>query len=609
MIHFAEGQYLLLILLIPFLFVGYALFRRERNRKIAKIGSPELMAALMPARSKAKGWVRISFFAVAWFFFVIGLARPQMGAKIKDSTRKGAEIMIALDVSNSMLAQDYSPNRLERAKLAISRLVDKLHGDRIGLIVFAGQSFVQLPITTDYVSAKIFLNTIGTESVPVQGTALGEAISTAIKSFSSEAQMQQNNKAIILITDGENHEDDPVAAARMAAEVGIKVFCIGVGSPEGKPIPYGPDGDLMKDKEGNIVVTKLDEKILEEVAAAGEGAYIRAGNAEFGLNPIIDELKQLEEQQFRSIVFEDFEEQYMYFFGIALVFFLLEFLVGNKKVGKKMFAVVLLFMVSAVSSYAQVDKKEIRKGNRLFKEGNYKEAEVEYRKALIKDSLSLAGNYNLANVMMQQEDAANAELIYGKLGDTISKVPQEIDWKNNSVKVEKKNTLAPDYYHNLGNSFLAQKRYQEAVDAYKNALRRNPGDNETRENYIYAKKKLEDGQNQDQQQQQDQNQQNQDQQNQQNQEDQQNNDQNQDQNKDQNQNNDQQQDQKDNKNDQNKDQQNNDQQQQNGNPPKISPQAAEQMLQAMQEKENQTQEKVKEEKAKLLKSKQKEKNW
>ncbi|MBQ5828060.1 MAG: VWA domain-containing protein [Bacteroidales bacterium] len=606
MIHFAQAQYLFLILVIPFFFVGYALFRRERNRKIAKIGSPELMAALMPNRSRAKGWVRISFFAVAWFFFAIGLARPQMGAKIKESNRKGAEIMIALDVSNSILAQDYSPNRLERAKLAISRLVDKLHGDRIGLIVFAGQSFVQLPITTDYVSAKIFLNTIGTESVPVQGTALGEAINTAIKSFSSEAQMQQNNKAIILITDGENHEDDPVEAARMAAEVGIKVFCIGVGSPEGKPIPYGPDGELMKDREGNIVVTKLDEKILEEVAAAGEGAYIRAGNAEFGLNPIIDELKQLEEQQFRSIVFEDFEEQYMYFFAIALVFFLLEFLVGNKRVGKKMFAVVLLLMVSAVSSYAQTDKNEVRKGNRLYKDGNYKEAEVEYRKALIKDSLSLAGNYNLANVMMQQEDAANAELIYAKLGDTISKIPQEVDWKNGSVKVDRKNTLPPDYYHNLGNSFLAQKKYQEAVDAYKNALRRNPGDNETRENYIYAKKKLEDGQNQDQQQQQqqqDQNQQNQnqDQQQQQNQQDQQN--QNQDQqndNKDQNQ---------DKNNNPDKDQQDKQDQQQNGNQPKISPQAAEQMLQAMQEKENQTQEKVKEEKAKALKSKQKEKNW
>ena len=160
MIHFAQAQYLLLILLIPLFFVFYALFRRGRNRKIAKFGNPELMARLMPERSRFKGWVRVSFFAVAWFFFAIGLARPQIGAKLKENNRKGAEIMIALDVSNSMLAQDYYPNRLERAKLAISSLVDKLHGDRIGLIVFAGQSFVQLPITTDYVSAKIFLNTI-----------------------------------------------------------------------------------------------------------------------------------------------------------------------------------------------------------------------------------------------------------------------------------------------------------------------------------------------------------------------------------------------------------------------------------------------------------------
>ena len=595
MIHFAQAQYLLLILLIPLFFVFYALFRRGRNRKIAKFGNPELMAKLMPERSRYKGWVRVSFFAVAWFFFAIGLARPQIGAKLKESNRKGAEIMIALDVSNSMLAQDYYPNRLERAKLAISRLVDKLQGDRIGLIVFAGQSFVQLPITTDYVSAKIFLNSIGTESVPVQGTALGEAINTAIKSFSSDAQMQQDNKAIILITDGENHEDDAVAAARMAAEVGIKVFCIGVGSPEGKPIPYGPNGDLMKDKDGNIVVTKLNEKVLEEVAIAGGGAYVRAGNAEFGLNPIIDELKQLQQQQFKSVVFEDFEEQYMYFFAIALVFLLLEFFVGNRRVGKKMFAVVLLMMLAAGNGFAQTDRKEVRKGNRFFKDENYKEAEVEYRKALIKDSISVAGNFNLANTLMQQDDAANAELIYAKIGDTISKMPQQVDWKNGAVKVAK-NDVAPDYYHNLGKSLLAQKRYGEAVDAYKNALRRNPSDAQTRENYIYAKKKMEDQQNQDQQQQQ--NQQNQDQQQQQDQN--QNQNQNQDQNKDQNQ---------DNKNNPDKKDQPQDQQQQPQNEPKITPQAAEQLLQAMQEKENQTQEKVKEEKAKLLKSKQREKNW
>ncbi len=609
MIHFAQAQYLLLILLIPFLFIGYGLFRKGRNRKIAKLGNPEILAALMPERPRAKGWVRISFFAVAWFFFAIGLARPQMGAKLKENNRKGAEIMIALDVSNSMLAQDYYPNRLERAKLAISRLVDKLQGDRIGLIVFAGQSFVQLPITTDYVSAKIFLNTIGTESVPVQGTALGEAINTAIKSFSSEAQMQQDNKAIILITDGENHEDDAVAAARNAAELGIKVFCVGVGSPEGKPIPYGENGDLMKDKEGNIVVTKLNEQILEEVASAGDGAYVRAGNAEFGLNPIIDELKQLQEQQFKSVVFEDFEEQYMYFFAIALVFLLLEFLVGNRRVGKRMFMILILLGMAAGSAYAQTDRKEVRKGNRHFKKENYKEAEVEYRKALIKDSLSVAGNYNLANTLMHDEDAANAELIYAKVGDTISKMPVTVDWESASV-VREKNDVAPDYYHNLGNSYLAQKKYQEAVDAYKNALRRNPGDEQTRENYIYAKKKLEDqqnngggGGNDQQNQDQQQNQQNQD-----NQQNQQNQDQNND-NKQNDQNNDQKQDQNNQNQDKQDDKKEQPQQQNGGSEPKITPQAAQQMLQAIQEKENQTQEKVKEEKAKLLKSKQKEKNW
>ena len=253
MIHFASAQYLLLIFVIPFFFIFYALYRRGRRRKIEALGDVKLLEKLMPASSKVKGWVRISFFSAAWFFFVIGLARPQIGARLKETNRKGAEIMIALDVSNSMLAEDYSPNRLERAKLAISRLVDKLHGDRIGLIVFAGQSFVQLPITTDYVSAKIFLNSINTESVPVQGTALGDAIYTAMRSFSGEGQMGEGNKAIILITDGENHEDDPVTAATAAAQEGIRVFCIGVGSPEGKPIPM--DGDLLKDKDGNIVVT------------------------------------------------------------------------------------------------------------------------------------------------------------------------------------------------------------------------------------------------------------------------------------------------------------------------------------------------------------------
>lgn len=595
MIHFADAQYLLLILLIPFFYVAYFFYKKNRRKQIEKIGDMQLMEKLMPYRSRAKGWVRLTFFSLAWFFFLVGMARPQLGARIKETQRTGSEIMIALDVSNSMLAEDYTPNRLERAKLAISRIVDKLQGDRIGLIVFAGQSFVQLPITTDYVSAKIFLNTIDNKSVPVQGTALGEAISTAIKSFSTDAAMHEDNKAIILITDGENHEDNPVDIAKTAAELGIKVFCIGVGSPDGKPIPMGEDGQLLKDKDGNIVVTKLDKKILEEVAMAGNGAYIRASNSEFGLNPIIDELKDLESKKYESVVFEDFDEQYMYFFGIALFFLLLEFLVGSRRVNKRMFALVLMLSVSSVGAFAQVDKKEVRKGNSFFKNDKYKEAEVEYRKALLKDSLSVAANYNLGNTLLKNSDAANAEKIYGSIADSVGRIKNEVDW---SVSQRENPTVASDYYYNLGNSYLEQKKYSEAVEAYKNSLMRNPNDMDAKENYMYAKKKLEDQQNN--QQNQDQNQ-NQDQQNQ--------DQQNQNQPQQQPQQNEQEKKQDENKNDNKENDQNKDPQQQQGNPPKIKPQEAEQMLKAIQEKENETKEKVNEEKAKLFKSRQKEKNW
>ena len=328
MINFAQSQYLLLILLIPVFFLIQALVFKLRARRIRRFGNEELVRLLMPSYSKTRTWVRLTMFSIGFFFFAIGLSRPQIGAKLKEHETKGAEIMIVLDVSNSMLAEDYSPNRLERAKLAISRLVDKLRDDRIGLIVFAGNSFVQLPITTDYVSAKMFLNTITTESVPIQGTA----INTALRSFSAQSE---KSRAIIVITDGENHEDDPVAAAAQAAEMGVRVFTIGVGSPEGKPIPM--DGELLKDKEGNIVVTRLDESVLQEVAKAGDGVYVRAGNSEFGLNPIIDDIRRMEDEKYSSIVFEEFDEQFMYFMGIALFFFVLEMLIGDRRSKRHLF--------------------------------------------------------------------------------------------------------------------------------------------------------------------------------------------------------------------------------------------------------------------------------
>jgi len=336
MLLFAASKYLYLLLLVPLIPLLYGLLRWLRSRRVQAFGDPALVEALMPSRSRSKGWVRVSLLSLALAFFILGLARPQTGAKLSEHRARGAEIIVALDVSNSMLAQDYSPNRLERAKLSIARLTEKLQDDRIGLVLFAGTSFVQLPVTTDYVSAKMFLGNIDTGSIPVQGTAIGDAIRLSIKSFSAQSE---KSRVIIVISDGENHEDDPVEAAAQAAELGIKVYTIGVGSAEGQPIPQ-PDGSgLLRDKDGEIVVTKLDEATLRAVAKAGGGAYIHAGGEEFGQNPIVDDIRRMEDEEFGSVVFEEYDEQYMYFLAVALLLLVIEMLIGERKPRRKLFEV------------------------------------------------------------------------------------------------------------------------------------------------------------------------------------------------------------------------------------------------------------------------------
>lgn len=577
MIYFARAQYLLLIFLIPFLFIFYAAARKVRRKRVARFGEPALVDRLTPLASKRKGWVKLIFISLALFFFSIGMARPQLGATLKEKEIKGAEIMIALDVSNSMLAEDYSPNRLERAKLAISKLVDELEGDRIGLIIFAGESFVQLPITSDYVSAKIFLNSINTESVPVQGTAVGEAIRTGIRSFTAESE---GSRAIILITDGENHEDDPVSAAKDAADMGIRIFCIGIGSMEGKPIPV--NGDLLKDKEGNIVVTRLDEKTLRNIAKTGNGLYVRAGNSEFGFNPILEEIRNFDAKLYKSVVFEEYDEQYGYFFALALLFLIIELLISDTRNRKTLFGaqkaslMILFLLFFSMAGYGQNVRREIRKGNKYFKKGNYKEAEVDYKRALEKDTASAIAKYNLGNALYKTEGFNEAGLYFKNLGDTLKNLSAE---------------KASDYYHNLGDLALKQKKYQEAVDAFKESLRLNPSVFETQSNLAYAQKMLENQQR------------NPQQSPQQNRQDQ---DKKQDRDKDKNDNSDKDQQDQDRQNQQNQQDQ---QDKPEETPYEITPQAAQQMLQAIEDKEKQTQEKVKKAKAQEQKRKKKEKNW
>ena len=326
MINFANAQYLLLLLLIPVFIIIQVIVLKLRRRRIRRFGDERLVSQMMPSYSSVKTWLRLSFFILGFFFFVLGLSRPQIGATVKERETKGAEIMIVLDVSNSMLAEDYMPNRLERAKLAIERLVDKLRDDRIGLIVFAGSSFVQLPVTADYVSAKMFLNSISTGSVPIQGTAIGDAIKTAVKSFSTQSE---KSRAIIVITDGENHEDDPVAAATQAAELGIRVFAIGVGSPEGVPIKI--DGEFIKDESGEMVVSRLNEELLQEVAEMGNGGYLRASSADFGLSEIVNEIEKMDKSQFSYMTFEEYNEHFYWILWVALGLLVIEGLLLDRR--------------------------------------------------------------------------------------------------------------------------------------------------------------------------------------------------------------------------------------------------------------------------------------
>ena len=330
MFRFGNSEFLWGLLIIPALAFFFILSRISRKKALKRFGKLETIEQLMPFVSKGRPILKFIILMLALAFIIVGTARPQFGSKLKTVKREGVELMIALDVSNSMMAEDIQPNRLERAKRAISRLIDRLKDDKIGLIVFAGDAYTQLPITSDYNSAKLFLNSINTQIVPKQGTAIGAAIDMAMRSFTPS---EEANKAIIVITDGENHEDDPVTAAQAASEKGIIVHAIGMGLPQGSPIPVLRNGqkDYLKDRDGNVVITKLDEQMLEKVAVAGNGIYVRANNAQIGLDTLLDEINKMQKEEMESRVYSEYDDQFQYFFAIGLFLILLEYIILERK--------------------------------------------------------------------------------------------------------------------------------------------------------------------------------------------------------------------------------------------------------------------------------------
>ncbi|MCH2216097.1 MAG: VWA domain-containing protein [Flavobacteriales bacterium] len=320
-----------LFLLGPVMLFFFAVSIKSKNKRMDRFGESQLLNSLVSELSSVNTAMKYILWRLAAGFLVVALVNPQLGSKMAEAKVEGIDIMVALDVSNSMMAEDLAPNRLVRANRAISKMLEELHGDRVGIIVFAGQAFVQLPITSDYAAGKLFLSTIDTDVVPVQGTDIGAAIDLAMKSFTEDSPAQ---KAIVIITDGENHENDAVVAAQEAAQKGAKVFTIGMGSPDGTPIPQyngRTRTGFKKDKDGNIVVSKLNESMLREVAKAGNGTYVRASNAEVGLEPLLAELNQIEKTEMGSVAYSEYEDRFQIFLALALFCLVVEFFIGNKK--------------------------------------------------------------------------------------------------------------------------------------------------------------------------------------------------------------------------------------------------------------------------------------
>ena len=478
MFRFEDPIYLWLLVLIPVLALIRFISYRNQKKRLRKFGEPALLKALMPDVSRFRPSVKFWILQGALALLVLMLARPQMGTKISQEKRVGIETIICMDISNSMLAEDIVPSRLDRSKMMIENLVDHFSNDKIGLIVFAGDAFVQLPITSDYVSAKMFLSSIDPSMIATQGTDIGRAIDMATHSFTPEEGI---GRAIIVITDGENHEGGAVEAAAAAKDAGMRVYVLGVGSSKGSPIPIPGTDDYMKDNTGNTVMSALNEQMCKELAQAGGGAYIHVENNSAAQDQLDNELDKLSKKETTATLYSEFDEQFQAFGLLALLLLVLEICILDRRnpllknislFGKKkrVAAMLCMLLVAASASAQMTDRQYIRQGNKQFRSGDYANAEVSYRKAIEKNAKNPQAAFNLGNALMaQKKDSAAVEQFQG------------------AANLETNPLRKAQAYHNMGVICQTHKMYGEAIEAYKNALRLNPKDDETRYNLVLCK--------------------------------------------------------------------------------------------------------------------------
>ena len=493
MFRFEDPIYLWLLALIPILALVRFISYRSQRKRLRKFGDPSLLKELMPDVSRFRPSVKFWLLLGALALTIVMLARPQLGTKISHEKRVGIETIIAIDISNSMLAEDIIPSRLDRSKMMVENLVDHFTNDKIGLIVFAGDAFVQLPITSDYVSAKMFLSSINPSMMATQGTDIARAIEMATHSFTQEEGI---GKAIIVITDGEDHEGGALQAAEAAKDEGMRVYVLGVGSTSGAPIPISGSGDYMKDRSGNTVMSALNEDMCKQVAQAGGGAYIHVENNSAAQQQLDRELDKLSKKETSTTVYSEFDEQFQAVGILVLLLLIIEICVldrrnpilknlslfkrkaGSVKWNESTQALrILLFISISLSSFllpfsanAQTDRQYIRQGNKLFRNGDYPNAEVAYRKAIEKNPKNPQAVFNLGNALMAQKKDSAAVVQF----ESASKL------ETNPLRKAKS-------YHNMGVVCQSHKMFGEAIEAYKNALRLNPADNETRYNLVLCK--------------------------------------------------------------------------------------------------------------------------
>jgi tetratricopeptide (TPR) repeat protein len=602
--QFEHSEYLYGLVLIPILLILFWIRRLRNKGMLRKFGDLNLINQLMPDASPLRIHLKYYMLLLAVISILFAASGFKVGSKVEEMKQEGVELVIALDISNSMLAEDLQPNRLERARQAIIKLLDELNHDKFGLIVFAGEAYTQLPLTMDYGAAKMMLNTVDTRIAPNQGTAIGAAVELATKSFSTS---DGTNRAIVIISDGENHEDDAIEAVRTAHEKGIIIHTIGMGLAKGAPIPSSPGlkGSFRTNSKGEVVISKLNETMLMQIAAEGGGSYIRASNTSAGLKELFAEISKMDKMEMDAKVFAEYEDQFQYFVAIALFFLLLEFIIlarqnrflkhirlfDRKVIG---FVLLLIFVGSAKYSQAQSERKHIRSGNKSYElaladssrldSASMLKAENQYRKAIEKKPDSNEASFNLGNALFKQ----------GKYPDATGQYQLLLN------KTTDKKELS-ELYYNLGNSYFAQGKLKESLEAYKNSLRNNPNDTAAKYNLAVVQKLL----NNPQQQQQDQqNEENQEDQNQDQQQDQQQQEQNQEQ-KNSEQENNQQQGEQGQQNQENQGEEKEGKAMQEG---KISKEDAEKILQRLQNEEQKVLQKLQEQKSNQKKRKI-EKDW